>query len=436
VKLFLEPRAAPRHARRETEGLGALARAGLAAPRVMHAGPVGGGPTHAVVLEAIAPAENAWDAWRRAPDAAARAALLCRLTATLAAHHTAGVMQTDLHQRNFLCADDRVYTLDGAGIREVRGALPRRPALEQLAVLLAQLGHDPERWLEVAYPTYAEARGWAQSPDDVALLRSLVRRAQERGLRERLRKVFRRSTRFAPIEAPGTRGMLDRAYAGSALDRLIADPDRCFNGDAIWLKRGGTAQLVLASLEGARVVVKRYACRRSPRGLLRALRPSRARRSWRSAQLLRFFDIATPQPVAFIERRRRGLTCAAYFIAEHIEAPTLRDVLRDESVPRDRKRALVSNALALLDTLRRVRVAHGDMKATNLLVRGDELLLTDLDSMWRFRNAGRLRRAHERDRRRFARNAEEAPALAELLEACGFDAPQTHSCHIRIESDS
>ena len=80
--------------------------------------------------------------------------------------------------------------------------------------------------------------------------------------------------------------------------------------------------------------------------------------------------------------------------------------------------------------------ARGDMKATNLLVRGDELLLTDLDSMRRFRNAGRLRRAHERDRRRFARNAEEAPALAELLEACGFDAPQTHSCHIRIESDS
>src|SRR5690606_18001434 len=142
------------------------------------------------------PADTALEIWQSGANESTRTALLQRLTVTVAQHHNAGLMQEDLHLDNFLLQDDEVYTLDAAAIRVRQGPIKATEALNNLALLYAQLPPEYDEVSLQAFTEYVRLRGWTL---EAALYNRLRRALQNRRKqRERLylRKIFRSSTAF------------------------------------------------------------------------------------------------------------------------------------------------------------------------------------------------------------------------------------------------
>lgn len=131
--------------------------------------------------------------------------------------------------------------------------------------------------------------------------------------------------------------------------------------------------------------------------LSRVWRPSRGWHSWREGHRLALYGIATPTPLALVEERKGPLRGRAWLITEYCGGADLLGHL-DPSVPPP---PVIAAALrTLFATLHRVRISHGDLKATNLLWDGREIKLIDLDAMCQHRSAAGHARAWRRDRLR------------------------------------
>ncbi|ERI54290.1 hypothetical protein N878_12170, partial [Pseudomonas sp. EGD-AK9] len=169
------------------------------------------------------------------------------------------------------------------------------------------------------------------------------------------------------------------------------------------------------------LVVKRYNLKGLGHWLRRFWRPSRAWHSWREGHRLELLGIATPRPLAVLERRWCWLRGRAYLITEYCGGQDI--IARFQahlqgSPPETELLALDRLFAALL----RERISHGDFKGHNLLwieERDDasgHWSLIDLDAMQQHRSARGFARAYARDRARFLRNWPADSALHRLLD--------------------
>ncbi len=413
AKLYVDPHRAHAHARREARGVRAMMERGISTPALVHdhVDP----ELEVLIFERIADASPALELWYR--DRNMRARLLEQMVRAVAALHEAGLLQEDLHLGNFLLAHDRLYAIDGDGIR-ITGSLSRERALDNLALLVAQLQPDNDGLFPAAYRHYAAARGW---PADDAQAQAFAIRAQTRRAachdNHLAHKIFRECTAFSAHTDWRRFMVLDRRYDSPHLRAALADIDRTMS-DGLYLKRGRTSTVSKIRVDETSLVVKRYNIKNFWHGMRRAARPTRAAVSWRNAQRLMLYGLPTPVPVALIERRFGPLRRVSYFVTAFREgesaAAYMARVTPEQAMPAARR------IVALLRQLRRLNLSHGDLKATNLLVCDGEVLLTDLDALVQHRNASAAARAHARDLARFMRNWKEQPALqalfAQLLE--------------------
>lgn len=397
AKLFIGRRAKI-HWKREERGLRALQDASIFAPRILHSGRVEGG--YVLISERIVEGKTADDSWNDAADDDARIELVRRLAATLAAHHNAGLRQTDLHLHNFLVADEIIYTLDGAGI--VAKKPERQNALDNLALLLAQVHRRFDIHSASIYSGYARQRGWSVERGEVESLAARVEKARSRRLREYLLKTFRECSAFKCEKTFYRFTVYDRSCDSTELRRLLADPDSAFCGAL--LKIGNTSTVAKISPDSREFVIKRYNIKGAWHGVKRALRRTRAARSWANAHRLRFYEIATAKPIALIEKRHGPLRSTSYLITEFVPGPNVLEFLA--AAPAGHAEEVVQKTAALLFALRSLGLSHGDMKATNIVIREGEPVLLDLDSMRTHRSAAALRRAIIRDARRLLANWE------------------------------
>jgi tRNA A-37 threonylcarbamoyl transferase component Bud32 len=98
--------------------------------------------------------------------------------------------------------------------------------------------------------------------------------------------------------------------------------------------------------------------------------------------------VATPKPLAYIERRKGPIVWLSYFLSEYVPGPKLSDVLAsDELAEQDRLNA-VAKVEHVIAKLSASRITHGDLKHTNILITDSGAVLTDLDGMrvsrWNF----------------------------------------------------
>jgi tRNA A-37 threonylcarbamoyl transferase component Bud32 len=196
---------------------------------------------------------------------------------------------------------------------------------------------------------------------------------------------------------------------------LIADPDAWLE-QGVPLKRGRTATLALVELNGRRLVIKRYNIKSAGHALSRAWRPSRAWHAWIEAHRLRFLGIATPRPLALIEHRLGPLRGRAWLVTEYCEGPHLQARLAEHAesgAPAKVKEAVRT----LFARLAAERIGHGDLKATNFLCCGDELVVLDLDAMRRHDSEAAWRKAWARDRARFLHNWPEDSILQREMDS-------------------
>ena len=120
--------------------------------------------------------------------------------------------------------------------------------------------------------------------------------------------------------------------------------------------------------------------------------------------MLCFYGIATPKPLALIEQRCGALRGKAYFITEHLAAD---DVLSFVEKVKDEPQALERLAKQfgdLFETMKLLRISHGDFKATNFLLDDGALSIIDLDSMALHSTEQHYQRAFTKDQQRFLKN--------------------------------
>ena len=414
AKIYIDPARAGVHAEREARGARAMLARGVRTADLLATACAG--EAHIVVYERIFPARTASEAWDASLHEAERGDLFRKLVEAVALQHDAGLLQEDLHLGNFLLRDDDVYTLDAAAIAVQRGPIAPAKALDNLALLCAQLPPEHDCAALAAFDDYARVRNWSITPRDRATLRHAI--TQRRARRERiyLKKIFRESSAFVSRKCFDHYYVCDRRDYSAAMQQALDDPESLFT-NAHYLKRGNTATVAVTHIDGRAVVIKRYNLKNAAHALKRAFQPTRAAISWRNAQRLRFYDIATPRPIALIERRIGPLRRVSYFLAEHSQGEDCAQFLTRADISEQRRTAVAERIVALIERLRALNLSHGDMKATNILIAADQPALIDLDAMRKHSNTAAASHALQRDLQRFMQNWENSPAAAHLFKA-------------------
>lgn len=417
AKLYLHPRLALRQQRREVRGLRAIAERGLATPELLHAGLAAGGRVAVIVLAAVVGAKTLRVAWQAArDDDDRRAELVRRMALLLARHHGSGLVQRDLHLGNFLLADDQILTLDGSAVRLCKRALSVRRSIDNLARYLAEHAPRYDHLAAFALRAYCAQRGWQGAAAWVARLRRRIGRWRDRRRRAYLRKVFRSSTEFAVNRDWRRLSIHRRRYDSMSLAGLLCDPDASLHArGAQLIKAGNTCTVWVVPVDGRQLVIKRFNIKGWCHGLQRAMRRTRAAVCWRNVHRLRFYEIPTATPVAMIEERTGPLRGRAFFITERLPGVRGDDYFFHGAEGGLCDRAAAQAVVACLAGLAQCRISHGDLKASNILVDGEQAALVDLDAMREHGSAIRARYGQRRDLRRFLRNWERCPPVYALF---------------------
>lgn len=401
AKCFIGPRAA-QYAARDKRGATWLAEAGLATPALLLESAIVQQGASVLVYEAIS-ASNAEQVWQATPEDQ-RLPLAMRLVEAVAAHHRAGLLQTDLYLKNFLVDGDAIHTLDGDGIRRLSGLGRRGKRLNNLAVLLSKLDVAPiGAWVPALLQQYASVMN--EPPPEFSEMQRRITRFWQQEMQDYARKVQRTCTDVRTLSTATGYIAINRLYDSPGLHAALLAPDALLDGPGISrLKSGNTCTVAATEIDQRKLVIKRYNIKSFWHGLGRAWRPSRAVVSWANAFRLQLKGIATPVAVAVMERRRWGFRQEAYLLTEFVDARDAVEFFADHGMP-DTVRSLVAQRIAqLFYQLYCLQLEHGDFKATNLLIQDQKPLLIDLDSMQQHACKRSFLRRHVRDVKRFFRN--------------------------------
>ncbi len=404
TKLFIGSRAAQYYAR-DLSGVTDLLAAKIPTPELLFQGQTQG-DAYVLVFAAIPSAPNAEQTWQNT-DAKSHFALANNLVKTLAQHHNAGLLQTDLYLKNFLVDGDTIYTLDGDGIRKYT-SLSRQQALKNLSVLLSKYDVlDVEKWLVDLLKTYAKNRVWQQLPNAEWINNMTVAHRRKVASHYADKKVFRQCTDVMVSSSAKVLTAISSDFCSLHLPKTPDEADDLITSQNL-LKNGNTCTVSLVQIEAKQVVIKRYNIKSFWHRVSRALRQSRAAVSWANAHRLKLLNIATAQPIALIESYCVGLKGKAYFLSEYIDAPDAAQFFVQTRDKTQRAEA-VKNIANLFYRLYLLHISHGDTKATNIKMRGTKPVLIDLDSMRQHASINQT--AHARDLRRFMENWQDDNAL-------------------------
>ncbi|MDP9938466.1 lipopolysaccharide kinase InaA family protein [Ectopseudomonas alcaliphila] len=417
AKLFVGDKAR-RHFQRELEGVELLAGRRVVTPELLDQGFIDG---HGgwLLFDYLDGAQSLWQVWRQVARQPlltdGQQAVLAEALGAIGLMHGQGLWQDDLHLDNLLRHEGRIYLIDGGGMRcELPGqSLSRTRVLDNLGVFFAQLPAELDAHLEKLLIHYLLVNGEHALP--LEALQIKVDKVRRWRLRDYLKKVARDCSLFsARIDAFGLRVV--RREIEPALQLLLADLDSYISAGHIY-KAGGTATVARVDVDGGPLVVKRYNVKGLLHWLKRFWRPSRAWHSWREGHRLELLGIATPRPLAVLERRWCWLRGRAYLITDYCGGQDIIarfEAYKQATPPETELLALDRLFAALL----RERISHGDFKGHNLFwdVERGAWSLIDLDAMRQHRNARSFARAYARDRARFLRNWPADSALHQLLD--------------------
>ena len=380
AKVFSHRIRARRHLNREWRGLSLLQSRGLNSPKPLFYGKTENG-RWAVVLEKIVDSATAFDALNETTDKDKKLDLLVRVCREIARQHSKGVLQKDLHLRNFLLAGDQIYALDPRQMEFFSAPLSRKKSVNNLAMLVGYVAAGDAASVGAICREYFQARGWEFGKSDEILLQKQLAAHKKRVIRGGLKKCLRTNRRHLKIKDGPYAAECDRGFCSKTeMNDFIRQVDALMDAGVI-LKNGSTSSVSRLIWNGKDVVVKRYNHRGLAHSLRHTAKRSRACRAWLHGHRLEMLDIPTPKPLAYMEQRKAGLVWKSYLVTEYVEGRKLDDFLHDEGVSREQRLAATGAVMRLLERLWKYRITHGDLKHTNVLVTRNGPVLTDLDGM-------------------------------------------------------
>ena len=416
AKLLVGSKAA-RHFQRELNGVKLLAAQGLTTPLLLADG-LKEGEGGWLLFEFLEDAESLGDAWQQVESlpvlADEQSAVLGDALGAIAQLHSKGLWQEDLHLDNLLRHGGQLYLIDGAGICEETAGQPlsRQKVLENLGVFFAQLPKALEPFTEELLVYYLLSNGEHALP--LEALQKQIDKVRAWRLRDYLIKVGRECTLFA-VQRGAFALRAIRREEEAAMVPVLEQADALLDQGHLY-KTGGAASVGKVDVAGRTLVIKRYNIKNFAHWLKRFWRPSRAWHSWREGNRLAFLGIATPKPLAVLEKRFLWLRSRAYLITEYLPGP---DIIERFAPYVENGNAPESELQALDQLFARLiaeRISHGDFKGHNLFWQDDRWALIDLDSMCQHRSLGSFAPAYARDRARFMRNWPESSALYQVID--------------------
>ncbi|MEI7050330.1 lipopolysaccharide kinase InaA family protein [Pseudomonas koreensis] len=416
AKLLVGSKAA-RHFQRELAGVKLLAEQGLTTPLLLADG-LQDGEGGWLLFEFLEGAESLGEAWQKVESlpvlADEQSAVLAEALGAIGQLHGKGLWQEDLHLDNLLRQGGQLYLIDGAGIcAETAGQpLSRQKVLENLGVFFAQLPKSLEPFTEELLVYYLLSNSEHALP--LEALQKQIAKVRAWRLKDYLIKVGRECTLFSVQRGAFALRAIRREEEAAMLP-VLDQADALLDQGHLY-KTGGAASVGKVEVAGGTLVIKRYNIKGFAHWLKRFWRPSRAWHSWREGNRLAFLGIATPKPLAVLEKRFLWLRSRAYLVTEFLPGP---DII-ERFAPYVESGAAPESELQALDQLfaRLIaeRISHGDFKGHNLFWQEDRWALIDLDSMCQHGSVGSFAAAYARDRARFMRNWPESSALYQVID--------------------
>ncbi|WP_016704483.1 lipopolysaccharide kinase InaA family protein [Pseudomonas chlororaphis] len=416
AKLLVGAKAA-RHFQRELQGVRLLEEQGMTTPLLLADG-LKEGEGGWLLFEFLEGSESLGDAWKQVESLPALAdeqqAVLAEALAAIAELHSKGLWQEDLHLDNLLRHQGKLYLIDGAGIcvEQAGKPLSRQKVLENLGVFFAQLPKSLEPFTEELLVHYLLNNAEHALP--LEALQNQVDKVRSWRLKDFLNKIGRECTLFSVLRGPFALRAIRREEEAAMLP-VLEQADVLLDRGHLY-KTGGAASVGRVEVAGRTLVVKRYNIKGFAHWLKRFWRPSRAWHSWQEGNRLAFLGIATPKPLALLEKRFLWLRSRAYLVTEYLAGP---DII-ERFAPYIDSGAAPEAELQALDRLFaeliRERISHGDFKGHNLFWQEDRWALIDLDSMCQHHSLGSFAPAYARDRARFMRNWPQGSALYQVID--------------------
>lgn len=416
IKLFFEKGEAKRDAVRDATGVLALMECNVPTPKLLYQGSEDKKRVYILIYERIMDAESFLNIWQNKKSAEELIPLLRALIVEIATQHVLGILQKDLHLNNFLVTEKCIYTLDGGQISKIHHPLDEERSLEYLCLLLAQFGVGMRDIQNDLFKYYAKLRGWILKPKDITKFKKkLAQLSEERSARYR-KKVFRSSSQIKRVKKMTRAILYDRSYETPAFLKFLENPDKIFeNQDVQLLKKGRSSTVAKVTLDNRVLVVKRYNLKNGLHRLRRLFRNTRARKSWCMSQHLFASGIKTAKPVACIENRFLGFRGTSYFVMEYIDGPHIGEYFRDFDQNNMAFKEMAKSMAALIANLSELRITHGDLKMTNILIHNHIPYLIDLDGISEHSSKKSLHAAWAEELQRFMRNWEHQPHILALF---------------------
>ncbi len=417
IKLFYDKRSAKRHYENELAGLEALQISGVPAPSVLFHGVLFKKHAYVLVLEQITEAYNLDDLWQQKSNPDELISIMHAMTIELATQHVLGIIQHDLHFKNFLLKGNQIFTLDGGSIECLHELLPKKESLDHLALFFSQMGVGAEQLQQKLFQTYAKSRGWIIKRADIQFLYASIKKWNEKRRENYQKKMNRNSTAFARVKKPLSLVMYDRDYLSDHFKKFLVNPEIAFADTTLEiLKAGGSSTVAKVEMDGRPIVVKRYNIKNIWHWCRRALRSTRAATSWKLANTLRLFGVATPKPIAFIEKRFLGFKNKSYFVMEYVQGPNLLDYFANYQPHDVRMEKVAVRVATLLKNITKMKMSHGDLKGTNILIANEQPILLDLDGMKEYATLSKANRVYKTEVKRFLKNWDRQPTVRALFE--------------------
>lgn len=417
AKLFYDRKCATRHLAADVAGVKSMQDYKIPTPRLFYAGDCQDKKIQILIMERILEATSLETLWLERETDECVFATLHAVMVEVATQHVLGVMQRDMHLGNFLLSGKTIYTLDGAQISVKPQLLAKHESMENIALLLSQLGAGVQLLQQSLFLHYARARGWLLKPSDTTEIMFLIKQCDVQRWRRFEKKIFRHSTEFNRIARMGWRGMVERRYQNTDLNHFLKDPDSAFGHPAaVMLKNGRSSTVIKLKLDDQDYVIKRYNIKNSVHRLRRLFRPTRAAHSWCLAQKLSLFQVNTAAPVAFIESNWLGLRGKSYFVMKNVKGTDVKSYLTPYESEPYAAANIMQRIANLILSLKKLEMTHGDLKATNIIVdeRGHPYFI-DLDGAREHASLTGLRKAWSQDVKRFMRNFNTLPALGSVF---------------------
>lgn len=387
VKLFFHSR----NFDKENKGYQRLHGSKIQTPVLLSAEvlPEGGGICHYEFIDRAQSFSTRW----QAADAKTKVDLLAMLLAIVQQYYKNDLCQTDLHLDNFIFAGDKLYALDPASCEKLNADT----VINNLALLLAQF--QINEWAMIAAAMAETFPGINKA----ALIAAAT--AQQKIRRDNfLKKIYRESTytQVWKIGKPfGQHFAITcvREQCSAEMRNLLENIDT-IPESAEHLKRGESSVVLLLSVDGKQWVVKNSRNKNIWRQLRRCFGRSRASNAWHYSHMFVETGINTPTPIALIERKLGPLVLESWFVSEYIKGDNLLDIWLYQKPTATE----IDGVKNIFNTMAALKISHGDMKATNLLVAEEKMYLIDFDGMKHFRLSCLAKAALQKDKKRFMEN--------------------------------